>query len=124
LWAWSGCRGISGRQIQLVQDRQNAIAALDGSVEDEAEAWEVFEDDGTGDEVLEADSFASEDSEGFALLRSIADDTDEDSGGFEVVGKADIRDGDESGLGGGDFAMKNLPDLALEQLAYAMMTER
>ena len=79
--------GTGRGPFQLLDQAENVVPAGDGVVHDKAKARGVFEDDGLGDEVLEAGAAALENRHAGALLLGVAQDADKDPGAAEIAAK-------------------------------------
>src|SRR5665213_3090809 len=109
--------------FQFLDDLQHLVAAHDGIINDKFQRGREFQDDGPANQPLDADAMLVEQMESALLLFGVAEDADEDDGGFQIAAHVHVVDGNEAGLVDVKLAADSLADLALQKLAHALMSQ-
>ena len=75
------------------------------------------------DHALNADAVLVEQLDAALLLVGVAENADEDDGGFEVAGHIHVVDGNQAAFVDVKFAADGLADFALQQFAHPFMSQ-
>src|SRR6266404_1586843 len=110
--------------FEFLDDFEDSVAAHDRIVHDELEGRGVFQNDGAGDQALDAFAMLGEQGEPALLLIGIAQNTEEHNRGVEVARHIHIVDRDQAGFTDLKFAADDFANGALQQLAHALHSER
>src|SRR5208337_1090922 len=109
--------------FQLLDDLEHAVAAHDGIVKGKFQPRRVFQDDGAGDQPLDADTMLIETLKAALLLVGIAENADEDRRGLEVARHVHVVDRNQPALADVAFTADGFADGALQKFAHALESE-
>jgi hypothetical protein len=109
--------------FQFVEDLHDAIAAHHRVIKLKAQRRGVLQHDGLGQQALEADAFFGEGGEAAFLLVRVAEDADEDGGGFQIARALDVVDGDQANGGHVELAANGFANRAFQQFTDSFLAE-